>query len=876
MTGYSRAKESPAHDSNSSGSSGSTEPVLSIDGVSKSFGSVTVLEDANLTCYPGEFHALIGENGAGKSTLIKIASGLLRPDSGSVTIGGVELRRPSASTARSLGLLTAYQDTSLVPDLTAAENLVLSFHGFERLSRLLPWTSLDELFDRYDLPFGPHERVAELSPASRQLLEVVRTLIHRPKVLLLDEPTAALDLESSHRLEELLKQALAEGTGILYVSHRLDEVKRMAHRLTILRDGQMQGSFTGDELSVDEIVSLMVGVPTELEFPPKPVVPSTASRVLEVRDLYSDRFGPISLEAREGEVVGIAGAEGNGQRELLRALAGLSGAEGHIAIGGKQIKPSDPGTVRDAGLVFMSGDRAAETVFRRHSVMANTVAGSGQKLGPAGLVFRSHELEIFEAMAERLSIVHASPDQPAAELSGGNQQKTVVGRILLTNSDIWIVDDPTQGVDARARMDIYRVLRSQVAEGTTVILNSSDSAELAGLCDRVYVLSRGIVVAELQGDHVEEAEIVESFVAPTDSGNPPVAANSGAPQAVLEAVKRRPWRGISVPPLAVVFGLLLLVGAYTATQSDVFLTDSNLNAWFVPAVPLVILVMGLQTSLLSGEFDISVGSVMSLSVVLASFWATSENFVDTIPGLLGCLAAGVGVGLVNAFVVRGLRVGAIIGTIGTLGVFSGLAILLRPAPGGAISYGLTEALSSQVGFVPIALIVVAALALLADFWRVKTPSGLSMRAIGLSEEATRRTGLPISATKVASYVASGLLAVIAGIFLSTQLGLGQNNVGAGYPLLGFAACFLGGAALTGGRGTYTGAVIGALFLTLLVNVTPLLEIESAWSLIMTGVLTIVAVAAYSVDRRSPRPRLGRRARADSAAPGEAIEGGSAK
>jgi ribose transport system ATP-binding protein len=304
-----------------------------------------------------------------------------------------------------------------------------------------------------------------------------------------------------------------------------------------------------------------------------------------------------------------------------------------------------------------------------------------------------------------------------------------------------------------------------------------------------------------------------------------------------------------VPPLAVLVALLALVMIYTATQSSVFLGKANLTSWLIPTVPLAVLAIGLQATLLTGEFDISTGSIMSLSVVLASYWATSNGFAGTLPGLIGMVLVGVLIGLLNSFVVRGLKVGAIIGTIGTLGIIAGVAILLRPTPGGVISLGLSNALGKQLSFVPVALIVILVVAVLADLWRVRTFAGLSVRAVGHAEEAARRTGMRVSTVKVVSYVVTDVLAVIAGIFLATQLGSGSNNAGVAFPLLGFTACFLGGAALGGGRGSFTGAVIGALFLTLLVNITPLLAINTAWSEIATGVLTVLAVAAYSINRR---------------------------
>jgi ribose transport system ATP-binding protein len=822
-------------------------PGLEMRGVSKAFVGVQALKDVSLTCAVGEIHALVGENGAGKSTLIKIASGALRADTGTVTIGGKSLTSTSPLHARRLGLLTAYQDTSLVPDLTVAENLLLSYHGIQEP----PWMARTSIAARslssFDLPFGPGDRVADLSPASRQLLEVVRCLIHRPPVLLLDEPTAALDLASSARLEELLRSA-REHSAILYISHRLGEVRRLADRVTVIRDGEIQGTWEGSGWDMDEIVNKMVGIATELAFPDKSVCGNETT--LSVADYRGDGFGPIDVRVHAGEIVGIAGSEGNGQREFLRTLAGLRHGSGNVEIAGKRVTIQSPSSAIASGISFQSGDRAAESVFAELSVMDNTNLALKKELGPIGAVLRSRERAVFEPVARSLGVAHASPDQPIKELSGGNQQKVVISRGILRPTKVLVLDEPTQGVDVNARLDIYRVVSAEAATGTAVIVNSSDSAELEGLCHRVYVLSRGKVVKELSGAEVTEAAIVESFVTGADKRR---LVDVGSAAGKISAL----WRQLAATsglPLAVLVLLTLLVGIYAESKSSVFLSASNLTNLLLVALPLGVVAIGQQAALLASEFDIAVGSTMSLTVVLLSFFATGSSTASTIPGLLAVLAVGVLIGLGHAFIVRVLKVSAIIGTIGTLSIISGVAIILRPAPGGAISTGLSSTLNTQVGFIPVFFIVLVVAAVLADLWRVRTTSGLTYRATGLMEESSRRSGASVTRIKVTAYVTCAVLAVVAGIFLSVQVGIGSNAVGAGFPLLAFTACFLGGASITGGRGSFVGALLGAVFLTMLTNITPLVNINTAVAQTVTGVLTILAIAAYSIQGRGRRRR----------------------
>jgi ribose transport system ATP-binding protein len=845
-----------ARDSKAGAGSAAVEYALELEGVSKSFVGVKALKNVTVRCKPGEVHALVGENGAGKSTLIKAAAGVLRPDSGRVRIGGVELRTPSALAARKLGLLTAYQDTSLVHELSVTENVLLSFQGTRPQGLRLDFADARRLLAPYDLPIDPEDRVGDLSPGQRQLLEIVRAMMHKPKVLLLDEPTAALDASTISRLETLIESARDDGVAVLYISHRLDEVRRLADQLTVIRDGEIQGSYDGKGWEFDEIVALMIGKRTDLAFPPKGSIASDAEMALQVKDFRGDGFGPANLSVRRGEIVGIAGAEGNGQRELIRTIVGLRKGSGTIELGGAQVKINSPAEAARRGISFQSGDRATESVFRELSVIDNSTLPARGEMGPLGSIMRSREKRAFTPVAERLGIVRASDSQMIGELSGGNQQKTVLSRALLQKPPVLIADEPTAGVDAGARMDLYRALRDEAAAGTAVLVNSSDATELHGLCDRVYVVSRGQIVSELTGDQVDESVIVESFVSSGAVRAAQVEDERGGSiiSRVLGTLRNSSW----LPPAVLVL-LILAICAYTAGRSDAFLTSTNITSLLLLTMPLAVVALGQQALLIVGGFDISVGSTMTLTVVIASFVVTGETFIGSVPGLLLLLLVGIAVGLLNASIIRGLGASPLIATIATLSILEGVAILIRPEPGGLIGAGLTELLGTKVfSSIPLFFIFIVAAAVIGELALRSTWLGLRMRATGHSEEASRRSGVRIELLKVGAYVLCAVVAVIAGLFLSVQVSVGDNSVGVGYALPTFTACFLGGAALTGGRGSFVGAVLGALFVSLLINVTPLLRIDAAWASLLTGVLTIVAVIAYSLTskrrtRRSSAP-----------------------
>lgn len=817
-----------------------TAPPADVDGgvvmrgITKTFPGVRALSEVDFDCRPGEVHALVGENGSGKSTLIKVASGVLVADEGTVRIGREAFTGGGVRKSRQLGLATAYQDTSLVADLSVVDNVALYFNaiGMDRPA------DLDAVLASYGLPFRQKEKLSALGPGARQLLEVARSMMTKPRVLMLDEPTAALDLRLAAHLEELIKKARDEGMAIVYVSHRLAEVRRLADRLTVLRDGVAQGTFTAQNWEVEEIVEMMVGAPTDLEYPQRPDHTATATR-LEVTDLKGHDFGPVTITVGAGEVVGVAGAEGNGQRALLRGILGMETDGGTVSVDGKTHHRMSPSKALASGISFQSGDRAAESIFGPMAVMDNATAQLGSGAGPVGTSFLSRLLPAHRKAVKDLGIVSASPFQPISALSGGNQQKAVLARPVLRTPKILIVDEPTQGVDARARMDIYRVLSGAADDGLGVLVNSSDSSELAGMCDRIYVMSRGVVVKELPKG-VTEGEIVKSFVAATDGKDAQAGAEAGGGR------MRALWqRGAAHVPIGVLLLLIVAVGLYAHSQSEFFWTPFNLTNWFLLTMPLAFVAIGQQFNMVARLFDLSIGSVMSLTVVVMSMTLPDLGGGSVLKTVLALAAVVVLVGGFNAALIVALKVPAIVATVASMGIVQGIAILLRPVPGGSIAPTLGINMSTGISYVPYVFIGLIALVIAMEVWLYRHPRGLALRAVGYDGESALRVGERVSLIQAGSLVICTLGAVIGGVFLATQTGMGSNAVGAGYSLPVFAAVFLGGAVLTGGRGSFVGAFLGALFLALLDNVTPLLNIQDAWRQILYGVILLVAIAAYA-------------------------------
>jgi ribose transport system ATP-binding protein len=496
---------------------GSTTPdvVLELRGVSRQFGAVRALTDVSFDCRAGEVHAIVGENGSGKSTLLGIASGFVDPDTGTVRIGGTRLRRDSPAEARRLGLAMAYQDTSLVLAQPVKNNLYLAAPPDRRppFWRRKTWARrLLAEFD-LDLELFPDAPAGALTLSDRQLFEVAKALVTDPRVLLLDEPTTALGPHEVESLHRALAGCRDRGVGVVYVSHRLPEVLEIADRVTVLRDGRSQGTFDADEVTEHELVDLIVGRAFEAAFPPPAATTGERREVLVVDGLQGQSFGPVTFTLASGEIVGVAGAEGNGQPQLFDCLAGRQPPRaGRVVCDERELMLISTHEAVRSGIMLLPGDRRHEALMPVLGVRVNATIQALRSFGALGFVRRRRERRTVEDLVARLEIRTPSLEQPVGFLSGGNQQKVAVSRTFLREPSVILAYEPTQGVDVGSRFDIYAALRSRADAGTALLVKSSDPLELAGLCDRVLVMSRGQIVEEIPGDELDELRIVEAIV----------------------------------------------------------------------------------------------------------------------------------------------------------------------------------------------------------------------------------------------------------------------------------------------------------------------------------------------------------------------------
>jgi ribose transport system ATP-binding protein len=486
--------------------------------ISKRYGGVRALENASLTVKSGRVHAILGENGAGKSTLIKIMSGVVAPDKGRMALDGRDVSFADPAAANAAGIVCIFQELSLIPHLSVADNIVVSNPPtrFGMIDRQAQRRIAEEALTRAGgEDIHPMALVQDLPLSRRQIIEIAKALARKPRLLILDEATSALTASDVAKVFSVLKRLRSEGLALLFISHRMHEIAEIADDCTIFRNGRNVATYTAGSKTDNEVVELMIGREYSNVFPAKPAPkPASAPAVLEVRNLgWTQRLTDISLSARAGEIVGLGGLDGQGQRELLLALFGvLRGVTGEVLIDGKPTRIGSPRTAKSKriGMALIPEDRKTEGLMLPMSVRDNLSFAALDRIGKGGIVDRKAEDRLIEDVIKLLAIRTASTEIPVGALSGGNQQKVVIAKWLMRGPKIILLNDPTRGIDVGTKQEIYLLLRRLADEGAGIIFYSTDYDELIGCCDRVLVLYDGAIQRELAGDEITEHALIAS------------------------------------------------------------------------------------------------------------------------------------------------------------------------------------------------------------------------------------------------------------------------------------------------------------------------------------------------------------------------------
>jgi len=816
---------------------------IRLSGISKYYSGVAALSDVSVEFFQGEVHAVLGENGAGKSTLMSIISGVTQPDTGAIEFEGASVSAMTPETAAALGISISYQHPAILDDLTVLENLQVALP-----KSLFEGKSYRDVAGAMLSAVGLHvplrARGDSLTVAQKQLLEIAKALAVRPKVLILDEPTASLDQEATEMLFGRIRAVVKTGTSVIYITHRLAEIRQIADRVTVLRDGRVRGVAAVTDVTDQDLLRMIVGRALGSTFPPK--AESLSGDVnFSVQSLGGRKFKDVSFEASPGQIVGVAGVAGNGQAELMRSLAGLQPSDGAVYLSGRSLKQHD--LLREAA--FMPSDRLAEGLASGLTVRENAAMAALEKFGSFGVLSRKKEVDQVSTTFKSLAVKTPSTEAPVTSLSGGNQQKVVMTRALLSEPGLIVADEPTQGVDVGARAEIYRILREITRSGTPVVVNSSDAAELEGLCDKVIVLSRGRVVETLQGGDVVEAKIVAAAVSAEAHASDGGSRSEGA-------AARGGWKhfvqldNAPAVPLSIVTVLLALYGY---SQNANFLSSFNVSNIFMLATALGFIAMGQTVPLLLSGVDLSVGPLTGLLVVIASFFVNEgAPWLTIATGFLLMFVTAVVVGAINGSLIRFANFTPIAATLAMYIGLQGVSFILRDGPDGYIDSSVTMAITMQIGPFPVAFFLLIACVVVGEYVLRNTRAGWRLRATGSDEESARRIGLRIDRVVVAGYIASSLFAALGAVMLMAQIGVGDPRQGVNYTLSSITAVVLGGTSLRGGRGTFIGTALGALLLTEVLDAVAFLGLSQTYQYVFQGALVLIAALIYATVRGRSR------------------------
>lgn len=493
-----------------------SNPILAMKNISKSFRAVQALQDVDFTCYKGEVLGLAGENGAGKSTLVKIITGLHQPDKGKVLLGEEEVNLKNPRDGQEKGVAMVYQELTVLPDLTVGENIFLNREPKTKLGlidnqRIREKTRV--LLEEYEVNLSPDDLVKSLSIAQQQMVEILKILVSQPEIIIFDEPTSALAKEEVEKLYRIINRLKSEGKSVIFISHRIEELLEICDRVTVLKDGEYVDTVTTAKSNKDEIISLMIGRSLEAIYPPK-LQEAGREKIFEVQDLeVENELTDISFTVKKGEIIGIAGLEGNGQTELLRCLAGiLQKDKGEIFINDEKAKVNSPAQAIKAGITLIPADRKTMGLLLSRSVRENVSLASLYLRQSMSFIHQDQEKDFVAQSIERLNIKTPNMEQLVGYLSGGNQQKVVLGKSLGIKPRVLLFNRPTRGIDVEAKQEFYQMMRQLSQEGVVVIMSSTDLMEVIGMSDRVLVMYEGKITGEISGNKITEENIMQHAV----------------------------------------------------------------------------------------------------------------------------------------------------------------------------------------------------------------------------------------------------------------------------------------------------------------------------------------------------------------------------
>jgi len=843
------------------------EIIAGLRSVTKSFGGTLAVDDVSFDLRAGEVLALLGENGAGKSTCVKLLAGVYQPDQGHVFLEGrpLDLRSPVA--AHHHGIAVMHQHPGLFDDLSIAENMfithvrrdnwgLLDHSGMSREAR--------NLLEAVGLLVDPDQPLSRLRTSERQLVEIAKALAVDARVLIMDEPTAALSRREVDRLFKVVDGLRERQVAMMFVSHRMEEIYRIADRVAVLRDGKLVAVTPVSEMPHDRAVQLMVGRPLSDIYPA--LHAKFGDMVLRVQGLTrSGVFENISFTLKRGEILGFAGLVGSGRTEIARVLFGVDHAtSGSIHIGEQQTSFRSPADAMNAGLAYVSEDRIGQSLIMDFGILTNGSLPIIHQATEFGIIRSRRELGLVKPDLERLRLRFRSFEQPVNTLSGGNQQKVVLSKWLATTPRVIIFDEPTQGIDVQTKAEVHAVIADLARQGIGIILISSELPELVSMCHRVLVLREGLISAEFERNEVSQEKIMYAAtgIAAGQHGlrfGSESAAESSVSGRVCQQVAScdEPAAAPSRQSIARVFlhhvftrrelGLLVAIAAVMIPVSAMnprMVSSSNLVALSMDGALLFIVAVAQMLVLITRNIDLSVASVIGLAAYVSADALRDYPGLNIALALALASAVGLVCGLVNGLVVTFGRVPAIVVTLGTLALYRGLDSLI--AHGKQISADQVPAawldLTSRSFFgLPGVAILAAGVLLVFAFALRYLSVGRELFAIGSNPDGARLIGIKVQTRVLGAFACAGLLAGFDGALWASRYATIDARVASGFELTVIAAVVVGGVAIRGGSGTIVGVAFGCLTLLVIRNGLTLVRVDPLWLQAVYGLVILIAI-----------------------------------
>lgn len=840
----------------------------SLEGVTKVFGGTVAVADVSIELRAGQVLALLGENGAGKSTCVKLLAGVHRPDSGRICILGQHVAFASPLEAQQAGIAVMHQHPGLFPDLSIAENLFIGQTGLrwkldhgrmaDEATRLLRLVGLD---GEVAAP------LRQLRTSEQQLVEIARALSLEARVLIMDEPTAALSQREVERLFLVVDNLRAQGVAMMFVGHRMDEIYRVADRIAVLRDGRHIGTEATSDLTRERAVQMMVGRSLSGLYPRNTSTPRDV--VLNVKGLSCEgSFENVSFQLKAGEILGFGGLVGSGRTEIARVLFGIDQpTAGTISIDGKMARFASPRNAMDAGVAYVSEDRIGQSLVMDFPILDNSSLTVLDKVTRAGLMSRTREIEIAKPFLDRLRLRFRSFSQPVSALSGGNQQKVVLSKWLATSPRVLILDEPTQGIDVQTKADVHAMITDLASKGMAIILISSELPELLGMADRIIVLREGTITAEFRHEDATQEKVIGAATgAIIRSANGEVAARSvsyhGETHRAADKPQQGGWRNVLARRELGLFVAIVAVVVPISILNIRMLSSANLSALAMDAGLLMIVAVAQMLVVITRSIDLSVAAVIGL----AAYGSASTLHLHPEIGVAGGVALACAIGLVagflNGLIVTYGRVPAIVVTLGTMSIFRGLNSLWAggtQVSADQVPQAWLDMTAANVFGIPAVLLISVATLLVVSYVLRNTSIGRELIAIGSNPGGAELIGIPLRARILMAFCAAGLLAGLDGALWASRYATVDARVAYGFELTVIAAVVVGGIAVRGGSGTVLGVAAGALMLLIINNGLTLVRVDPLW---LQGVYGLVILAAIGIDalvaRRATTKRRGAR------------------